>query len=163
MCISTDEELTVLITSDLFFTPNTDQECSDILLRVNQCVWAFSVHVLCGVLWWRDFGNVFLGKVTPSSCSVIWLSPSLCSSKGWWGGGVTQTSMYSLTGVRQGDSRLGVKWRAVGNVYEGKRRGGEGGCCLYIIAGHSSGKTSDGSPRLRGAEWRERSMHALWC
>lgn len=37
-------------------------------------------------------------------------------------------------------------WR----VYKKHKEGG--GHCLYIIAGHSSGKTSDGCPLRRGAE-----------
>lgn len=62
---------------------NAGQECSDILLRINLCVSAYQLVCLsmcvCVCVVGR-FGNV-LGESYPRPCSVVWLSPSLCSSK----------------------------------------------------------------------------------
>lgn len=119
-------------------------------LCVHVCKWP-PLKACCACIVWvvERCGNV-LGNML---CSP---SPSLCSSK--WG--VTPACTL-WQGAHGGRSRLGVKLQAMQSVQK-KHKGG-GIHCLYIIAGHSSGKTSDGCPRRRGAEWREQNMRALWC
>lgn len=120
-------------------------------LCANVCKWppakACCGCIVCVVERWGMFrGNIWRSP-----------APSLCSSK-WWG----TPSCTLWHGAKGGRSRLGVKlqlWR----VYKEHRGGRREGHCLYIIAGHSSGRTSDGCPRQRGAEWREQNMRALWC
>lgn len=64
----------------------TDQECSDILLRVDLCICTrvcitACVNARCVCVLWRESG-MFFWESYPRPCSVIWLSPSLCSAKG---------------------------------------------------------------------------------
>lgn len=59
------------------------------------------------------------------------------------------TSVYSVTGGLRGAA---AGWESNYRLWRVYKEHLGGGHCLYIIAGHSSGKTSDGCPQQRGAE-----------
>lgn len=101
---------------------------------VNDLLLQPAVHVVYE--WWRDVGMVFLGI-----CYVF--SVSLFGALN----GMKHQLVICARRTYGGHSRWRVKLQ---RVYKEDRDGG--GHCLYIIAGHSSGKTSDGCPRLREVE-----------
>lgn len=114
-CTSFDEDLNpfkVMITFDFYITLvvilvcrlNMEQECSDILLiSIMEVCLHIRKPIVCALY-------VFCGEIRecfreryPRPCSVFWL-PLSAAPKG--GGG---TSMYSMTGRWEGDSRSGFK------------------------------------------------------
>ncbi len=107
---------------------NTDQECSDILLRVNLCVRVsisacekslLGMYCMCAV---ERFGNVF-GKVTRDPVALFGSLPLSAAPKGG------HTSMYSMTGGREGGQVSG-QLTGCGERVRGTQGEERGGSCL---------------------------------
>lgn len=87
----------------------------------------------------------FGGKSYPRPCGLFWFSRLSLQLQT---GRTHQHILYDRA-PRRGRQ---VRGQATGRMYEGHGAWKGRGCCLYIIAGRSSGKTSDDCPRRRAVE-----------
>lgn len=93
---------------------------------------------------------MFFGKVPPDAVACFGSLPLSAAPKGGGRGGTHQHVLYDR--APGGGQQVRGQVTGCGERVRGPRGEERGGCCLYIIAERSSGKTSDGCPRRRAAE-----------